>query len=218
MRIHALHIASWILYIHVFIEMMFHWTACIGFIQSLFLAVVHPPTLMRAVYTGSAFVNVYYYGLSPHPPTVPCGQMGQPRPACCVCCDGRCVHCRCIRLRHLADHDDVHCVRVLSRDETVALVRARHQHRRCAAPFESPAWQSPANKPRRLFVAGRQRPSQCGAAALHAETGAAHAGHDCAVRVSHGAHAGRAVGLCYNEFRDKFITFCDELDVLDYKF
>jgi hypothetical protein len=43
---------------------MFHWTACIGFIQSLFLAVVHPPTLMRAVYTGSAFVNVYYYGLS----------------------------------------------------------------------------------------------------------------------------------------------------------
>jgi len=43
---------------------MFHWTACIGFIQSLFLAVVHPPTLMRAVYTGSALVNVYYYGLS----------------------------------------------------------------------------------------------------------------------------------------------------------
>ena len=43
---------------------MFHWTACIGFIQSLFLAVVHPPTLMRAVYTGSALVNVYHYGLS----------------------------------------------------------------------------------------------------------------------------------------------------------
>ena len=43
---------------------MFHWTACIGFVQSLFLAVVHPPTLMRAVYTGSALVNVYHYGLS----------------------------------------------------------------------------------------------------------------------------------------------------------
>jgi len=44
--------------------MMFHWAACIGFIQSLFLAVVNPPTLMRAVYTGSTLVNVYYYGLS----------------------------------------------------------------------------------------------------------------------------------------------------------
>ena len=43
---------------------MFHWTACIGFVQSLFLAVVHPPTLMRAVYTGSTLTSVYYYGLS----------------------------------------------------------------------------------------------------------------------------------------------------------
>ena len=43
---------------------MFHWTACIGFIQSLFLAVVHPPTLMRAVYTGSTLTSMYYYGLS----------------------------------------------------------------------------------------------------------------------------------------------------------
>lgn len=43
---------------------MFHWTACIGFIQSLFLAVVHPPTLMRVVYTGSTIVNAYHYGLS----------------------------------------------------------------------------------------------------------------------------------------------------------
>jgi hypothetical protein len=43
---------------------MFHWTACIGFVQSLFLAVVNPPTLMRAMYTGTALVNVYYYGLS----------------------------------------------------------------------------------------------------------------------------------------------------------
>jgi hypothetical protein len=43
---------------------MFHWTACIGFVQSLFLAVVNPPTLMRTMYTGTALVNVYYYGLS----------------------------------------------------------------------------------------------------------------------------------------------------------
>ena len=43
---------------------MFHWTACIGLMQSLFLACVNPPTLMRAVYTGSALVNVYHYGLS----------------------------------------------------------------------------------------------------------------------------------------------------------
>ena len=43
---------------------MFHWTACIGFVQSLFLAVVHPPTLMRAVYTGSTLTSMYYYGLS----------------------------------------------------------------------------------------------------------------------------------------------------------
>jgi hypothetical protein len=32
--------------------------------QSLYLACVHPPTLMRAVYTGSALVNIYHYGLS----------------------------------------------------------------------------------------------------------------------------------------------------------
>jgi hypothetical protein len=43
---------------------MFHWTACIGLVQSLFLACVNPPTLMRAVYTSSALVNVYHYGLS----------------------------------------------------------------------------------------------------------------------------------------------------------
>ena len=43
---------------------MFHWTACIGFVQSLFLACVNPPTLMRAVYTGSTLTNMYYYGLS----------------------------------------------------------------------------------------------------------------------------------------------------------
>lgn len=43
---------------------MFHWTFGIGFIQSLVLACVNPPTLMRAVYTGSTLVNVYYYSLS----------------------------------------------------------------------------------------------------------------------------------------------------------
>jgi hypothetical protein len=43
---------------------MFHWTSCIGFIQSLFLAVVHPPTLLRVVYTGSTLANMYHYGLS----------------------------------------------------------------------------------------------------------------------------------------------------------
>jgi hypothetical protein len=43
---------------------MFHWTACIGFIQSLFLAAVNPPTLMRVAYTGSTLANVYYYGIS----------------------------------------------------------------------------------------------------------------------------------------------------------
>ena len=32
--------------------------------QGLFLACVNPPILMRAVYTGSAFMNVYHYGLS----------------------------------------------------------------------------------------------------------------------------------------------------------
>ena len=43
---------------------MFHWTYCIGFIQSLFLAYVHPPTLIRVVYTGTTLANVYHYGLS----------------------------------------------------------------------------------------------------------------------------------------------------------
>lgn len=43
---------------------MFHWTSCIGLMQGLFLACVNPPTLMRAVYTGSALMNVYHYGLS----------------------------------------------------------------------------------------------------------------------------------------------------------
>jgi hypothetical protein len=43
---------------------MFHWTSCIGFLQSLFLAVVHPPTLLRVVYTGSTLANMYHYGLS----------------------------------------------------------------------------------------------------------------------------------------------------------
>ena len=43
---------------------MFHWTSCIGFIQSLFLAYVHPPTLLRIVYTGSTLANMYHYGLS----------------------------------------------------------------------------------------------------------------------------------------------------------
>ena len=43
---------------------MFHWTSCIGFIQSLFLAYVHPPTLLRVVYTGSTLANMYHYGLS----------------------------------------------------------------------------------------------------------------------------------------------------------
>jgi hypothetical protein len=43
---------------------MFHWTSCIGLLQSLFLAVVHPPTLLRVVYTGSTLTNMYHYGLS----------------------------------------------------------------------------------------------------------------------------------------------------------
>jgi len=43
---------------------MFHWASCIGFIQSLYLAYVHPPTLMRLVYTGTALANAYHYGLS----------------------------------------------------------------------------------------------------------------------------------------------------------
>lgn len=44
--------------------LLFHWCSCIGLMQSLYLACVHPPTLMRAVYTGSALVNIYHYGLS----------------------------------------------------------------------------------------------------------------------------------------------------------
>jgi hypothetical protein len=43
---------------------MFHWTSCIGIIQSVYLAYVHPPTLLRVVYTGTTLVNVYHYGLS----------------------------------------------------------------------------------------------------------------------------------------------------------
>jgi len=43
---------------------LFHWISCIGAIQSLFLACVNPPTLMRAVYTGSTLANVYYYSMS----------------------------------------------------------------------------------------------------------------------------------------------------------
>jgi hypothetical protein len=43
---------------------MFHCIACIGFIQSLYLAYVHPPTLLRLVYTGSTLTNMYHYGLS----------------------------------------------------------------------------------------------------------------------------------------------------------
>ena len=45
-------------------SIMFHWTSCIGFIQSMFLACVHPPTLMRVVYTGTTITNMYHYGLS----------------------------------------------------------------------------------------------------------------------------------------------------------
>jgi hypothetical protein len=44
--------------------LMFHWCSWIGLIQSLYLACVNPPTLMRAVYTGSTLLNVYHYGLS----------------------------------------------------------------------------------------------------------------------------------------------------------
>ena len=43
---------------------LFHWASCIGLIQSLFLACVNPPTMMRAVYTGTTLANVYYYSLS----------------------------------------------------------------------------------------------------------------------------------------------------------
>jgi len=44
--------------------LLFHWTFGMGLMQSMYLAFVHPPTLMRAVYTGSALVNVYYHGIS----------------------------------------------------------------------------------------------------------------------------------------------------------
>jgi len=43
---------------------LFHWASCIGLIQNLFLACVNPPTMMRAVYTGTTLANVYYYSLS----------------------------------------------------------------------------------------------------------------------------------------------------------
>jgi len=43
---------------------MFHWTSCIGFLQSVYLAYVHPPTLLRVVYTGTTLANMYHYGLS----------------------------------------------------------------------------------------------------------------------------------------------------------
>ena len=43
---------------------MFHCTFGIGFIQTLFLACVHPPTIMRIVYTGTTLANMYHYGLS----------------------------------------------------------------------------------------------------------------------------------------------------------
>jgi len=43
---------------------LFHWASCIGLIQSLFLACVNPPTMMRAVYTGTTLANAYYYSLS----------------------------------------------------------------------------------------------------------------------------------------------------------
>jgi len=45
---------------------LFHWCSWIGLIQSLYLACVHPPTLMRAVYTGATLVNGYHYGLNAH--------------------------------------------------------------------------------------------------------------------------------------------------------
>jgi len=44
--------------------LLFHWTFGMGLMQSMYLVFVHPPTLMRAVYTGSALVNVYYHGIS----------------------------------------------------------------------------------------------------------------------------------------------------------
>ena len=44
--------------------LLFHWTFGIGLIQSMFLACVNPPTMMRAVYTGSTLANMYHYGLS----------------------------------------------------------------------------------------------------------------------------------------------------------
>ena len=44
--------------------LLFHWTFGMGLMQSMYLVFVHPPTLMRAVYTGSALVNVYHHGIS----------------------------------------------------------------------------------------------------------------------------------------------------------
>lgn len=42
---------------------LFHWASCIGMIQTMYLAYVNPPTLMRAVYTGTTLASGYYYGL-----------------------------------------------------------------------------------------------------------------------------------------------------------
>ena len=42
----------------------FHWMFGIGLTQSLFLACVNPPTMMRAVYTGTTLANVYHYSMS----------------------------------------------------------------------------------------------------------------------------------------------------------
>ena len=44
--------------------LLFHWASCIGMIQTMYLAYVNPPTLMRTVYTGTTLVSGYYYGLS----------------------------------------------------------------------------------------------------------------------------------------------------------
>ena len=43
---------------------LFHWASCIGMIQTMYLAYVNPPTLMRAVYTGTTLASAYHYGLS----------------------------------------------------------------------------------------------------------------------------------------------------------
>ena len=43
---------------------LFHWASCIGMIQTMYLAYVNPPTLMRTVYTGTTLASVYYYSMS----------------------------------------------------------------------------------------------------------------------------------------------------------